>query len=379
MRILFVHQNLAGVDAESVEAKRTIEALLSQGHQVGILYRKTNGPAMTGTTSALADLGVEHLSFTSVKSAIAAFKPELGHIKSCWTPSHCSVAKALRAHRIPYILEPGGHLFDVLLSNRYGGRKASLLNIAAKHFYRVIFDRPMITGAAAVRALSAYEAAFVRERFAVPSFALSLGFDADWLTQGGLASREAISHPISFLFLGRLDTFQKSLDLILSASALLRDEGRTNQFTVTFAGPTLGDSAEKLSRKIQTEKLTNVNIEPAVYGPEKRSLFAKSHVFLHPSRFEEMAKLAREATAAGLPIIASRASNFGDWADEHQFGLITELTPFSLASRMSWFLDNPRLIHRMSRNAREYAESRNWPWVAQQLGKHYEHYVSSAE
>jgi glycosyltransferase involved in cell wall biosynthesis len=109
-----------------------------------------------------------------------------------------------------------------------------------------------------------------------------------------------------------------------------------------------------------------------VYGKDKSLIFDDSDVFLHPSRFEEMAKLVREATAAGLPVIASRDSNYGDWASEGGFGRVTSLSPDALAQEMAWFLDHKDQLSALSTKAIQFAHTHTWAWVARRLSDVYE-------
>lgn len=366
-RIIFVHQNLLAEGAEAAEARQMISALASTGAQVCAIYRAQAGQKIEFESRQVLDMSSLSVDQKSIQRALHHFNADVAHIKSCWTPGHCRAASALRAGRIPYVVEPGGHLFDVLLANRYGGKKSSWFNRLAKRVYRRICDLPMIRGSAAIRALSPYESSIVEEKTRVACYTIPLGFNSEWLNAMPHRQLYKMDQPMHFLFLGRLDVFQKGLDLIVEAAALLNDQGKEARYRVTIAGPSLGDSRSLLTKLIRERGLRNVSLSGPACGHEKQRLLADSDVFLHPSRFEEMAKLAREATASGLPVIATLQSNYGDWAVQYGFGLSTKLAAHSLALQMQSIIDNPQRLTQMSEASLRYASSHSWSSIAAKM------------
>ena len=366
-RILYIHQNITGQGGEAAEAQQTLSALVDAGAEVGILYRRVGHVACKFDRQEIRDFGSPRLDHKSTLKAIAQFRPHIAHIKSCWTPAHCRAASALTSQGISYIVEPGGHLFDILLTNRYGGRKCRLHHLLAKRIFRQFYDRPMVRNALAIRSLSSYEELVVEKKFGVRCHSIPMGFNEDWINAAAGRPRTKPSRRLHFLFLGRLDVFQKGLDLIIDAAALLNAQGYIDRYKVTLAGPSWLHSDSYLSQRIDQKQLPNISISGPVYGHDKQRLFESAHVFLHPSRFEEMAKVVREATALGLPVIASRESNYADWATRHGFGLCTELSADSLATQMGSIIDRPETLPHMSLAATQYASATSWPSVGQRM------------
>lgn len=366
-RILYIHQNIAGQGGEAAEGQQTLSALVDAGAEVGILYRRFGQDACSFDRQQIRDFGSSQLDVKSVFTVVDQFRPHVAHIKSCWTPAHCRVASALKSKGIPYIVEPGGHLFDVLLTNRYGGKRCRLHHLLAKRIFRQFFDRPMMQRALAIRSLSAYEALVLESNFGVSCHSIPMGFNNEWVTASARCMRTKPDGRLHFLFLGRLDVFQKGLDLIVDAVALLNAQGYRDQYHVTLAGPAWRDSSFHLSQRISQKQVPNISIPGPAYGQDKQRLFENAHVFLHPSRFEEMAKVVREATAAGLPVIASRESNYADWATQHCFGLSTELSAHSLAAQMGSIMERPEMLPFMSLAATQYASASSWPSIGRRL------------
>lgn len=375
MKILFVHQNLTGTTGESVEAKETIQSLLRHGLTVGALYRRYNEEAIQCSSSNYIDLGCTNLSLREIRSKIEKFSPQIGHIKSCWTPFHAKAAWALRNKDVPYVLEPGGHFLPVHFTTRFAERKFGLKQKILKHAYRVLVDAPMLRGAATVRALSDYEASGIKENYGSNCFPLPLGINKEYYISNPSVRNPSSSEKIRFLFVGRLDIFQKGLDLILNASLLLNDSGMSESYEVILAGPALNGSDTRLDRRIKELNLRNIRLHPPIRGQAKIDLFLDSHVFLHPSRFEEMAKVPREVVATGLPVIASRESNYGDWAEKEGFGLATSLNAQALAKCMETFIVKRETTQSCSAAAIDFAERSSWDAISSQLLPEYQKLV----
>jgi glycosyltransferase involved in cell wall biosynthesis len=373
VKVLFVHQNLTGDTGESVETKQAIYSLLRQGAIVGALYRRYDAPAIQHSAGNYIDLGCPDFSFSSIAGKIDSFQPDIGHIKSCWTPFHAKAGWLMHRRRIPYVIEPGGHFLPVHFTTRFAGRPFGAWRKILKIGYRRLVDKPLLEHSALVRALSCHEADSLTSRFRVKTTALPLGINEEYYIDSPPVRSVGQMEKTVFLFIGRLDTFQKGLDLILNASRILNDSGLKDAYEVVLAGPPLNESDIQLTREIEKLHLDNVRILPPVRGLEKIALFKSCHVFLHPSRFEEMAKLPREALATGLPIIASRESNLGDWAESGRFGTSVALSEESLARGMLRFLDDRELVSSCSLAAIEFAQKYSWTLVANGLAEIYSH------
>jgi glycosyltransferase involved in cell wall biosynthesis len=377
MKVLFVHQNLIGLADESAESRQTVQSLLRQGITVGALYRRYDEQAIDASYENYVDLGCADLSYHTLEDKITDFKPDIAHIKSCWTPSHARAARIIKKLGIPYVVEPGGHLFPIHLTIRFAGRPLELWRRLFKYIYQNLIDGPMIRGASAIRGLSHFEASYCRNRFGVESFALHLGINQEWYEPNPKVRYATNDAVVQFLFIGRLDIFQKGIDLILEASRKLVDDGYGRKFHVVIAGPPLGDSDLKIRETIRINGLNDcVSVEPPARDTAKNALFNASHVFIHPSRFEEMAKLPREAVATGLPVIASRESNFGDWVEQEGFGIAAELSSHSLAAAMLRFISDKSLISECSQAAIIFSRKNSWESVATSLVSHYNVYLS---
>jgi glycosyltransferase involved in cell wall biosynthesis len=380
MRIVFIHRNIETAGAEPAEARQMIKTLLRQGHTVGVLYvspEKTEIAEIAG--AQLLHLGPsDRHNKRHLLETIERFRPQIGHIKSLWTPFHAFAASALQKLKIPYIVEPGGHLHHYVLRHRFAGKKTNIYHNLRKAFYQKFVDLPLCRKAAGIRALSEFEAKDFQKRFGLASKVIPLGFNPEWVTGQRLkAAFPEKDKPLRVNYLGRLDIPQKGLDLVIKSMAILRKRGLDHFFTVRISGPDVCGSTEKLRQMINEHDLQNIKIESGCFGEEKNEFFRNTDIFLHLSRMEEMAKLAREATGAGVPVLASLESNYGDWIQKEGSGLAASLEEEAIIEKLSMCVEKRSLIKELSSNAWIHANKYSWDFVIGQLVDFYKSIVRS--
>jgi glycosyltransferase involved in cell wall biosynthesis len=102
------------------------------------------------------------------------------------------------------------------------------------------------------------------------------------------------------LFLGRLDSHQKGLDLLLEAVARQPDPA--------FRLKIVGDGPDDRRLRDLTTRLgigDRVRFLGRVTGPRKAALLAGARLLCMPSRYETFGMVAAEAMACGTPVLAS--------------------------------------------------------------------------
>jgi glycosyltransferase involved in cell wall biosynthesis len=82
--------------------------------------------------------------------------------------------------------------------------------------------------------------------------------------------------------------------------------------------------------------------------------------------------MAREATAAALPVIAGEDSNYGELVRDHAIGVFTRLDAEDLARAMKLFIDHPEFVLTMGQAAVDFARTWSWQKVAQELLEMYQ-------
>ena len=130
------------------------------------------------------------------------------------------------------------------------------------------------------------------------------------------------------MFIGRLDAWQKGLDLLIEAFAQagLREAG------LVLVGPDYRGSRRELERLANRLGISSqlVFIGPA-FGEDRANLFAAADVFVHPSRWEGLSLSVLAAAAAGKPCLITRdADPFGE-LERAQAAIFVETNVSSIA------------------------------------------------
>jgi glycosyltransferase involved in cell wall biosynthesis len=164
------------------------------------------------------------------------------------------------------------------------------------------------------------------------------------------------------LYFGRLDWFQKGIDTLLEATALLvRDHPRL-ELRVAGRGKDL-DRSRAFATNLGIER--NVRFLGAVTDAEREALFRGARLILMPSRFEGFGMVAAEAMAAGVPLIAAAAGSLPEVVSPPAGGVMVPVgDAVGLAAAADRLLRDASAREALSRSARASAERFRWSAVA---------------
>ncbi len=151
--------------------------------------------------------------------------------------------------------------------------------------------------------------------------------------------------PFGILTVGSLIK-RKGLDLLINALGMIKDEA----WTLTIAG----DGPEKEALIQQAEELgisEKITFAGFVEGENLRELYAKSQVFVLPTREDCFGLVTLEAMCAGLPVISSKyADGVLDLIGDGTTGLIVDLyDPGQLSDAIKTLINDPQKAASMGR------------------------------
>jgi glycosyltransferase involved in cell wall biosynthesis len=169
------------------------------------------------------------------------------------------------------------------------------------------------------------------------------------------------------LYFGRMDWFQKGLDVLLRAFATLATDYPSLELRLAGRGRDL-DRVEREAVDLGIrDKLVLLG---SVSEAERMQLFSGAKVLLMPSRFEGFGMVAAEAMAAGVPIVAASAGSLPEVVAAPAGGILVPPGDASaLASATASLLDHAEYRAALSETARASAERFRWSVVA---GQHLE-------
>ena len=247
----------------------------------------------------------------SLADDILAWAPDIVHFHSVHIPQNVALACFLRRTGIPYCVTVHGALFRSALRRRR----------LKKAIFNLLFERDYLNGAHFIHALSACESEALREYgvkrpvVVVPN-GLPPGTDVHPSQPDALYMRcPWLRDRQVFMFIGRLDVWQKGLDLLIQAFA----RARLRDAALVLIGPDYRGSQRAL--RTLAERLSIVSdvlfLEP-VFGVDRANMLAAADVFVHPSRWEGVSLSVLTAAAAGKACVITRAADpLGQLEQQH--------------------------------------------------------------
>jgi len=297
---------------------------------------------------------------------IMAWRPDVVHFHSVHDPQNIALAGQLGGAGIPYCVTIHGGLFPAALQRR----------ALKKAIFNLLFERRYLNDAHLIQALSQREAEII-ERHGVngPIVVVPNGLPPDSRLPPTHADALYVKHPWLrdrrvFMFIGRVDAWQKGLDLVVKAFA----QASMPDSALVLVGPDYRGSQNALrllaSRLGVSPQL--IFMEPA-FGEDRANLLAAADVFIHPSRWEGMSLSVLAASAAGKPCLITRdADPLGELERAHA-ALIVEATVTSVAAGLiqACCLSGEDL-QAMGARALRVAEAHfTWPSIATRMGDAY--------
>ena len=245
-----------------------------------------------------------------------------------------------------------------------------------KTIFNVGFDRPYLNNAAFIHAVSPYETDVIR-RFGInrPIVIVPNGLPPDSDLRPVRPDALYAQHPWLgdrrvFMFVGRLDAWQKGLDLLVEGFA----RARLRASALVLVGPDYRGSRRKLTKLAEGHGiLSDVVFMDSAFGSDRANLFAAADVFVHPSRWEGLSLSVLAAAAAGKPCVITRAADPLGELERAGAAMIVETNGASIAAGLqrAAALD-PSQLQEMGVRARAVANAHfTWTSIAARLADAY--------
>ncbi len=381
VRILYLFRDFWAGGGEPYEARYLVQEQLSQGIDVAVVHRARDGKRQyiniltnferTENTFAIPshDFKLTIGGVFSFLVFVKKFCPDLAIFVGYYIPLHDLWCLLVRLFKLPYMVFPVGLYTPLLLKGRWGGKRLSLVSKTGKMLYRAVFSRPLLYYASGIRAHSVYDAHLLEGKTKGRIFVVPHAVDRKWIFTDDERDKRGIGRPVRCVFVGRLDIWQKGLDILIDAIDRI-DRAKHRNFTFQMAGPSVNDSVRILKQLCERKHITNVVFEGPVFGEKKTALLRQADFFLQVSRYESGPKAGREALGFGIPLIASFESNMGDWVVKHKMGYAVALDVNELCKVLVSILrvDNHE-YGSMRRNARRFSELYSVEYVADCITK----------
>ncbi len=274
---------------------------------------------------------------------------DLVHITAVWNFPVLAAARACQQAGVPYIVSPRGTIYPETIALKSASLK--------KGYYR-LFARQYLNRAAAIHFTARDEQLRVMDHLKLSSRAVVIpnGLELDEMG-AALAEETARQLPAALegkrylLFLGRLHP-KKGLDLLIKAFSIVHQQ--FPDVHLVLAGPDSDGYGQVIRQQIAGVGMDkNVLFTGMLTGTDKLAVLQCAELFVLSSYSENFGMSVVEAMAAGIPVVISRAVGISAEVEKLRAGVVTELTPASIAMGIQALLADPAARSTIARNGRQ--------------------------
>lgn len=277
--------------------------------------------------------------------------PDIVVFEELYSVKAVKFARGLRHRGIPYIIVPRGSMTKQAFNNHSKWKK-----ILTHPF---LFN-PFINGASLIQYLSEEEWKNTRKFKELPHAIIPNGINSSPDCKIGF-SKDSIKG----VFIGRLDVYQKGLDILVHSISNLKDLLREKCFTLSIYG------TEKTGVSELKATITNAGIDDLVmfkgptYGEEKKKVLLDSDVFFLTSRSEGHPMGLIEALDYGLPAFVTTGTGQRKNIETAGAGWGCELDVREMSESLRKMVESKSEYGSMSVAAKQLAQRFEWSRIAE--------------
>jgi len=173
---------------------------------------------------------------------------------------------------------------------------------------------------------------------------------------------------IMILYVGRV-ALEKDIDVLIDAYRLIKEKYSSRvSLVITGDGP--------VRQKYQQACGDEIIFTGYMKGDDLARIYASADFFAYPSTTETFGNVVVEAMSSGLPVIAAASGGVLDTVKDGYNGILTEpRNPESFARGLEHFIVNEKFRQECGKNAREFALSKNWDLILQDMYNTFERII----
>ncbi len=285
-------------------------------------------------------------------------KPDIVIVEEVYCHTFSRIIYDIQKADIPYIVIP----------------RSTLTKQAQKHHHwkkligNFIYYNNMLKKAAAIQYLTQNELEESGSRWNKTSFIIPNGIEMPCKSKTNFNTNHIVA-----TYIGRLEVYQKGLDLLLEAINYAKKELREINFKLNIYGPDQENGKLKIENLINEYNINDlVSVNDSVVGLEKERVLLDSDIFIMTSRFEGFSVGLIEALSYGIPCIVSIGTNLADKISKIGAGWKCECNAKSIKETLIESLQNKNLLCLYSQSAINLSLQYNWSSIALSSKKMYE-------
>lgn len=300
----------------------------------------------------------------SLKDVIKDFKkPDLIIVEQGYPFAKEPIRKEIFKSNIPYIVIPRGELTSKAQKKKH--LKKLIANFVLGYY-------KFIRKAIAVQCLTIQEKSSVDSKWNNNLIVIPNGAN-----EASKKKTNFNNDNIVFSFIGRLEPFQKGIDLLIEACSSIKDDLENNNCIIDLYGAYQETVLSELKNTVKQKQLQEIILfhEP-VYGMDKEKVLLCSDVFLIPSRFEGHPTGLLEALTYGLPCVATSGSNMREEIDEYNAGWTADNTSESIRKALLCAIHEKNQYITKSKNAISLSKEYDWNALARKSHDQYQNLLN---
>ncbi|SDX58968.1 Glycosyltransferase involved in cell wall bisynthesis [Ruminococcaceae bacterium YAD3003] len=271
--------------------------------------------------------------------------PDIVVFHECYRKAYLKLGKRFVSEGIPYIVIPHGEL------SNDAQKKKHLKKVTAN----ILLFNKFTNNALAVQCLSQRE--FDNTNFGKKKIIATNG-----VAIPDERKENFNQYKTRIVYIGRLDSFHKGLDLMIDAARIAHDKMIATDTTIDIYGPDIHGEYAHVEELIKMAGVSDVvNLHGAVTGDKKRAILLDADLFIQTSRFEGMPLAILEALSCGLPCLVTRGTTLGERIEEAKCGIMAETDSESIAQKLIQIIDERSSFKEMSDNAVRFVD-KNFSW-----------------
>jgi len=277
-----------------------------------------------------------------------------------------ALSRLLRQYQVPYIVSPLDPYHPSIFSK----------NANLKWPYWYLLEQRLLKQATAIQLLDIRHTEWLRRLgIKTSTIATPCGyFQQDVHPESTLKYRES-DNPTLF-FLGRLDAYNKGLDILLEAFSQIK---KISNAQLVIQGPDWGDRKQLEAQANQLGLSSQVTFLDPDFDASPSTLIANYDVFCIPSRFEGFSQSALEAMLSGRVLLISEIAGITPFVKASNCGIVVKPEVTSIKSGFLELLERRSEWKEMGLRGRQYVlENLDWKTIALQALKQYKQIYSSA-
>ncbi|WP_295218814.1 glycosyltransferase family 4 protein [Ruminococcus sp.] len=277
-------------------------------------------------------------------------KPDIIIVEQFYNMARNNIRKELVKGKIPYIIIPRGEFTH----------QAQMRKRMKKRLANLFLFRKFARNASAIQYLTEQEYIDSGDEWNSKHIVIPNGIDIP-----ANVKKDFSRDGIKCISIGRIEPYQKGLDLLIEACSLIKEDLFKENCTITICGPDREGKLEALKEMVTEKELQDIILfHEAVYGEEKEKMLLDSDVFVIPSRFEGHPMALIEALSYGLPVIATTGSNMRDDIDKYNAGWTADSNVESIADTFKRMIDSFSDVKKYSINSIELSKKYSWKLIA---------------